>query len=66
MIASSMILFPAVFATMSMLSRMGTPLLTIVPRVRENRATATLLQQGAEDREPQQQAVDVPPPGFLP
>ncbi len=40
MIASSMILFPAVFATMSMLSRMGTPLLTIVPRVRENRATA--------------------------
>jgi len=39
-IASSMILLPAVFETMSMLSRMGTPLLTIVPRVREKRATA--------------------------
>ena len=35
-------MLPAVRAVMSMPSRMGTPELVRVPRVRQNRATATL------------------------
>ena len=38
---ASITLFPAVRAQMSSASRMGTPLESIVPKVRENRATAT-------------------------
>jgi hypothetical protein len=39
-IAVSMVRFPEVLETILKPSRMGTPLLTRVPRVRENRATA--------------------------
>ena len=39
---SSTTLLPADLATMFKASRMGTPEDTMVPRVRENRATATL------------------------
>jgi hypothetical protein len=38
-IAVSMVLFPEVFETMLNPSRIGTPLLTSVPKVREKRAT---------------------------
>jgi hypothetical protein len=37
--AVSMVLFPEAFETMLKPSKMGTPLLTSVPNVRENRAT---------------------------
>jgi hypothetical protein len=39
MIAVSIVLFPAAFETMINPSKMGTPLLTRVPNVRENLAT---------------------------
>ena len=46
MMPSSMILLPAVFATMSSASRIGTPEESIVPSVRVKRATATLRTSG--------------------
>ncbi len=43
--------FPDVFAVMSNPSRMGTPLVSKVARVRVNRATADFAQHIAQDRQ---------------
>jgi hypothetical protein len=44
--AVSIVLFPDVLETMFNPSKMGTPLLTRVPSVRENRATEIFLNKG--------------------
>ena len=59
--ADSITAFPAVSAVMSRPSRIGTPELVNVPRVRQNRATAIFRKNLADERHLQQDPVDSHP-----